>query len=48
MAYITKRAPRVEDEEIPTGGPIAALVVAIPISLLLWGVVMYVLFNLIR
>ncbi len=48
MASRIITAPRKEDEETSTGGPIGALVIAIPISLLLWGVVLVVLFHLVH
>ena len=48
MSVISGAAPRPEDEEESTGGPIGALVIAVPISLLLWGAVMFVLFHFIR
>ncbi len=48
MAFLSSTAPRHDDEESSTGGPIAALVIAVPISLLLWGIVVVVLFNLFR
>ncbi len=48
MASISSTAPRHDDDENSRGGPIAGLVVAVPISLMLWGVVMFVLFNLIK
>ncbi len=37
-----------EDEETATGGPIGALVIAIPISLILWGTIFFVIFNLVH
>ncbi len=48
MSSLSSAAPRHDDEESSRGGPIAGLVVAVPISLMLWGVVMFVLFNLIK
>ncbi len=39
MASLAYPAPRNEDDETATGGPIAALVIAVPISLILWGMV---------
>ncbi len=48
MSYLSSTAPRHDEEENSRGGPIAGLVVAIPISLMLWGVVMFVLFNLLK
>ncbi len=48
MASLSTAAPRRDEEENSTGGPIAALVIAVPISLVLWGVVMFVLVNLIH
>ncbi len=48
MSSLSSTAPRHDDEESSRGGPIAGLVVAVPISLLLWGVVMFVLFNILK
>ncbi len=36
------------DEEPQRGGPIGALVIAIPVSLLLWAVVVLVLLTLVH
>jgi hypothetical protein len=48
MASRVYPAPRGDDDETFTGGPIAALVIAVPVSLILWGIVFLVLFNLVR
>ncbi len=48
MSSMASTAPRSDDDENSTGGPIAALVIAVPISVLLWGIVFTVLFALIR
>ncbi len=48
MASLSSTIIQHDDEESSRGGPIAGLVVAVPVSLLLWGIVMFVLFNLIR
>ena len=37
-----------EDEENGRGGPIGALVIAIPVSLLLWGLIFFVVFSLVH
>ncbi len=54
MSSLASTAPRREDDDgvldgtRSTGGPIAALVIALPISLLLWGIVFAALFTLIH
>ncbi len=54
MSSLVSTAPRREDDDgvldgtQSTGGPIAALVIALPISLLLWGIVFAALFTLIH
>ncbi len=49
MASLAHTAPRRDDEEETTGGsPITALVIAVPLSLLLWGIVFLVLLNFVR
>ncbi len=48
MSSLVSPAPRRDEDEVSTGGPIAALVIAIPISVLLWGIVIAVLFALIH
>lgn len=45
---LSSTAPKHDDDEVGRGGPIAGLVVAIPISLFLWTVVMVVLFNILH
>ena len=47
MASLVYPAPRNDDDETSTGGPIAALVIAVPISLILWGIVFLLAFKLI-
>ncbi len=48
MYSIVSNAPHREDDDISSGGPIAALVIAVPISVLLWGLVFAILFTLIH
>ncbi len=49
MASLVYPAPRGDDDETSkTGGPIAALVIAVPISLIWWGIVILVLFRLVH
>ena len=36
------------DAEPPRGGPIAGLVLAIPVSRMRWGIVMFVLFQILK
>ncbi len=47
MSFLASTAPHKEDEET-RGGPIGGLVIAVPASLLLWGIMFFVLLNLIR
>lgn len=47
MATLLSTMPKPEDDE-PHGGPIGALLIAIPISLLLWGAAVFALLNLVR
>ncbi len=46
MASLAYPAPRNDDQETSTGGPIAALVIAVPVSLILWGIVFLIAFKL--
>ncbi len=48
MTSFVSSAVRTDEEESSTGGPIGALVIAIPISLALWGVVVFILLNLVH
>ncbi len=48
MASLASSAPRKDDEEHSTGGPIGALVIAVPVSLVLWGALFVVIFNLVH
>jgi hypothetical protein len=48
MTPLVSTAPRTDEEETSTGGPIGALIIAIPISLALWGIVVFVLLNLVH
>jgi hypothetical protein len=49
MDATVSTAVRIESEERLTGGgPIGALLIAIPVSLALWGVVIFVLLNLVH
>ncbi len=48
MSCLASTTPHKEDDERSTGGPIAALIIAVPVSVLLWAIVFVVLFNLIH
>ena len=48
MASLVYTASRSDDLETSTGGPIAALVIAVPVSLILWGIVFLIVFELIH
>ncbi len=49
MASLATTARRREEEEEPSnGGPISALVIAVPVSLAIWGALFFVIFNLIH
>ncbi len=54
MSSLASAAPRREDDDgaldgtQSSGGPIAALLIALPISVLLWGIVFAILFTLTR
>ncbi len=48
MTFLASTAPQIDEEEISTGGPIGALIIAIPISLALWAIVVFLLLNLVR
>ncbi len=54
MSSLVTIAPRIDDDDSSldetqsTGGPIAALVIAVPVSVFLWGIVFAILFTLIH
>ena len=48
MATIITRLPATIEEEDAAGSPIGAVVIALPISLLIWGAIIVALFNLIH
>ena len=48
MASFASTALRTDNEESSTGGPIGALLIAIPVSLVLWGAAVFVLLNLVH
>lgn len=47
MAFLAPTKRSQEDEE-SSGGPIAALLIAIPLSFLLWGAAALILLNLVH
>jgi hypothetical protein len=48
MAPLESAALQKDNEERSTGGPFGALLIAIPLSLLLWGVAALLLLNLVH
>ncbi len=48
MAFLAPTKPTKDEEETSTGGPIAALLIAIPLSFLLWGLAAFILLNLVH
>jgi hypothetical protein len=48
MALITSTKSTKDNEESSRGGPIGALLIAIPVSFLIWGAAVFVLLNLVH
>lgn len=48
MAFLAQSKSTRDDEETSGGGPFAALLIAIPLSFLLWGAAAFLLLNLVH